>query len=155
MDEYDDEDIRGDAVESDPDSHPQKVYRIQAIPSKGLGVVAAIDFALGDLIIVESPLLLFRPEAPMISNDLVCALSPRDRTADSRELRQLQSAFDKLDDGKKEAYMKLDNVHPENECPPLVGIFNTNAYDVQEFDHAGEPLAPPSLFARNEFIRTH
>ncbi|KAJ8697513.1 hypothetical protein PTI98_004313 [Pleurotus ostreatus] len=134
VDEFDEEDILSDGVASDSDSYSPKPYRIQEIPSKGLGVVAAIDFALGDLIIVESPLLLFRPEGPTISSDL------------------LQGAFEKLEDGKKEAYMKLDNVHPESECPPLVGIFNTNAYDVQESDHAGEPPPPSPLFARNELI---
>ncbi|KAF9489051.1 hypothetical protein BDN71DRAFT_1456584, partial [Pleurotus eryngii] len=70
VDEFDDEDIRGDAVESDSDSDSPKVYRIQEIPSKGLGVVAAIDLVLGDLIVVESPLLLFRPEGPTIPSDL-------------------------------------------------------------------------------------
>lgn len=119
----------------DSDSHSPKVYHIQEIPSKGLGVVAAVDFALGDLIIVESPLLLFRPEGPKISSDL------------------LQSAFDKLEDGKKEAYMKLDNVHPESECPPLVGIFNTNAYDVQESDHADSDDDPPCVAVFNDISR--
>ncbi len=87
MGKHDDEDIQGDVVEMGSDPHFPQVYRIQSIPSNGLGVVATIDFALGDLIIVESPLLLFRPEGATISNDLVCALSPRYRTADSRGLR--------------------------------------------------------------------
>ncbi|KAF7433716.1 hypothetical protein PC9H_005681 [Pleurotus ostreatus] len=133
VDEFDEEDILSDGVASDSDSYSPKPYRIQEIPSKGLGVVAAIDFALGDLIIVESPLLLFRPEGPTISSDL--------------------GAFEKLEDGKKEAYMKLDNVHPESECPPLVGIFNTNAYDVQESDHADSDDDPPCVAVFNDISR--
>ncbi|KAL4251256.1 hypothetical protein AB1N83_013419 [Pleurotus pulmonarius] len=135
MDKHNDEEIRGDTVELDSDPQAPKVYRIQAIPSKGLGVVAAIDLAPGDLIIVESPLFLFRPEGAMIYKDL------------------LQRAFDKLDDGKKEAFMKLDNAHPETEYPPLVGIFNTNAYDVQKSDHADSDVDSPYIAVFNDISR--
>ena len=75
---------------------------IQAVPGKGLGVVARQDISAGELLIRETPLLVLDQWSPA----------------------HLMAAWQKLSPPQRDSYSQLANSHPE--LPPLAGLALTN-----------------------------
>ena len=76
--------------------------RIQAVPGKGVGVVASQDIGAGELLMRERPVLVVEQWTP----------------------HHLMSAWQKLSREDRRAYSLLANSHPELE--PVVGVALTN-----------------------------
>ena len=80
------------------------------IPGKGLGVRATCEFAVGDLVLSEAPIL-------------TCSLA----SASTAELEaELLGKLKELDEGRRKAFFALSDCH-EGATTPL-GIFRTNAH---------------------------
>ena len=75
---------------------------IQAVPGKGVGVVASQDISAGELLIRETPLLVVDQWSPA----------------------HLMAAWQKLSPPQRSSYSQLANSHPELE--PVVGVALTN-----------------------------
>lgn len=114
-----------------PSDLEECAYSIVDLPGKGLGMVAAQDIELGDLIVSERPLLLAprvicRPSRLAFTDD---ATKEQQQAAVHFEAeKMLRIAYERMDHDDQAAYMKLHNAHLHDGSGPLLGVFRTNAY---------------------------
>ncbi len=121
-----------------PSEVEERPYSIIDIPGKGLGMVAAQDIELGDLIASERPLLL----APHGLCGLRHISFDDDATQEQRRAavyfeaeRVLRVTYERMRPEDQAAYVKLHNAHLDDGSGPLLGVMRTNGYSL--FDMQG------------------
>ena len=124
------------------DYKKERNYRVEEVGSEGKGVVAARDFQVGDLIIIERPAIL----QPMFMQGF----------GEEEIEGLLHKMVARLPDDVMCGYLTLANCHPEG--GPLTGILRTNsirvsfpgnvmgyravAVDISRCSHRCAPLSP-------------
>lgn len=89
-------------------------WELRSEPNRGLVAYATRDFAPGELICVEFPVLWVAGHHPF----------------NSEQMEDIQSKVDDLCDEDKDAFHAMANVFPE--LPAAVGIFMTNCFDMTD-----------------------
>jgi len=109
----------------------QVCHRVQPIPGKGMGVVAARAIAEGELILAERPIWAGRSR-------LSCA-------ADQTSMNGIfyRAAIRDLSTRSRTAFLELANSYPAAEYDIVPGILNTNclAINLPKYCMLSDPLA--------------
>ncbi|KIY64570.1 SET domain-containing protein, partial [Cylindrobasidium torrendii FP15055 ss-10] len=120
----------------------EPAYRIEEVPGKGLGMVAARKFSAGDLICDERPLSLVPTHFP------IGFRFPKDFTA--MQIQQallyergviIETLVDRMPKERKEKYMNLANCHLHDGSNAVTGIMRTNAFGLEEMQDNGKSSA--------------
>ncbi len=109
-----------------------KAYRISPTLHRGLGMFAARQFKMGDLVADERPLMVF-PVGPPTDFDLATAKVPGENriklTLKSSD-DDLSSIFERMSKESQEAFIGLQNSHLQNGL--LFGTARTNGYGLED-----------------------
>ncbi|KAK0236721.1 hypothetical protein EDD85DRAFT_583571 [Armillaria nabsnona] len=109
-----------------------KAYRISPTLHRGLGMFAARQFKMGDLVADERPLMVF-PVGPPTDFDLATAKVPGENriklTLKSSD-DDLSSIFERMSEESQQAFVGLQNSHLQNGL--LFGTARTNGYGLED-----------------------
>ncbi|KIM41185.1 hypothetical protein M413DRAFT_11349 [Hebeloma cylindrosporum] len=107
---------------------------IKESPTGGIGVFAERDIKYGELLIAERPLLMTGAftKYKIRGGDWVHDYTYEDHVKIMwfEQEQQLELAFNRMDDDRKEAYMALANSHKEDGSGPLLGVQRTNGFGI-------------------------
>ncbi|KAJ8503549.1 hypothetical protein ONZ45_g10762 [Pleurotus djamor] len=114
-------------------------FVIKDINGRGMGMVATRDYALGDMIASERPLLICcvtgrtsvpRPEDPNDPSYQSYLVKAKEESFAYIE-RMLEQAVERMDEPNRSQFLALSNCHTDEvspPCPPLMGIVRTNGF---------------------------
>ncbi|KIY53236.1 SET domain-containing protein, partial [Fistulina hepatica ATCC 64428] len=131
-----------------PDLVPRprrKMYTIQDTSHMGLGMFAACDIKMGELILAERP-LLFAPAFIIFgTSDSLPSHYTEEQTMQKMLVaweNEVSRAVSRMLPDDRAAYLALANCHKEDGSGPLFGIIQTNCFEVGDYrqdnnDHFG------------------
>lgn len=102
-------------------------------PGKGMGMFAARDLLMGDLIFAERPIVIV-PAGPRLTMSW-------DEDATAEEVKQkmlvewekvLQACFNRVPPELQKAWGELHNSHTQDGSGPLLGVIRTNGFGVDQ-----------------------
>ncbi|KAF7297875.1 Aldehyde dehydrogenase [Mycena chlorophos] len=100
-------------------------FRIQEIPGKGLGVVAARPLKQGDLLLTERPLLMMPLAIPVTRPRTFTPAQAMQHSPNESE-RYAEIVVGRMEKGRREAFYRLHNSHTEDGSGPIDGRIRTN-----------------------------
>ncbi|KAF8990517.1 hypothetical protein BDQ17DRAFT_1333435 [Cyathus striatus] len=124
-------------------------YEIRETPSMGQGMFATRPLQIGDLILVERPLMVL----PVCMDDSAveeCPRMLRELLKEGRDTKSiaapagliepmLELMFNRMSKENQEAFMELANAHTHDPSSPrLSSIWRTNSYELTELGEEGD-----------------
>ncbi|KAJ8502947.1 hypothetical protein ONZ45_g11291 [Pleurotus djamor] len=115
-------------------------YVIKHVEGKGLGMFATRDFAYGDMIASERPLLIFPMQLRTVETSRGDPYFELEVMTLSEKV--LEFALERMGEVNKKKFLALHNCRAnEKDCPNLLGIWRTNSFGVDFKKGRGEPGA--------------